>query len=61
MSVFTLTSADAGSGTRKRAQRRSERLSSSRNSVSVHSNDDRSDEVFVCPETAKHTTAEMRQ
>ena len=36
MSVFTLTSTDAENGTRKRAQRRSEWLSSSRNSVSVH-------------------------
>ena len=27
----------------------------------VHTNDDHSDEVFVCPETTKHTTAETRQ
>ena len=31
-----------------------ERFSGSRNSVPVHSNDDHSDEVFVCPETTKH-------
>ena len=27
----------------------------------VHTNDDHSDEVFVCPATTKHTTAETRQ
>ena len=38
-----------------------ERFSGSPNSVPVHSNDDHNDEVLVCPETTKHTTAETRQ
>ena len=60
MNVCTWTSTDPGNGTRKRVLRR-KRFSVSHNSVPVHTNDDQSDEVFVCPETTKHKTAETRQ